>query len=150
MKKWAALLMIGVFGVFSAYAGSDSETVMDMVNQAVDMFQAKGRDAAISYVNSTMGPLRRGALYVFAVDFKGQMLAHPVSEDLRGRDSLELQDAKGKFIIQEFIKIAKEQGQGWAEYWWLRATEKSPTLKKTYIKKVPNADILIGAGYYVK
>lgn len=57
---------------------------------------------------------------------------------------------KGKFIVQEFIKIAKEQGEGWADYWWMRATETAPTLKRTYIKRVPNSDILVGAGYYVK
>lgn len=150
MGKWAALLMIGVLGIFPAYAGSDSENVVDMVNKAIEIFQTKGKDVAITYVNSTMGPLRRGALYVFAIDFKGQMLGHPVSEDLRGRDALELQDAKGKFIVQEFIKVAKEQDQGWVDYWWLRATETAPTLKKTYIKKVPNLEILVGAGYYVK
>jgi cytochrome c len=149
MRKLAIVLLIASF-VCPAYAGSDSEDVVDMVNKAAEIFQSKGKEVAVTYVNSTMGPLRKGALYVFAIDFKGQMLGHPVSEDLRGRDSLELQDAKGKFIVQDFIKIAKEQGQGWTEYWWLRATETSPTLKKAYIKKVPNADILVGAGYYVK
>lgn len=149
MGRMVVVLLIVSF-VCPAYAGSDSETVVDMVNKAVELFQTKGKDVAITYVNATMGPLRRGALYVFAIDFKGQMLGHPVSEDLRGRDAMELQDAKGKFIVQEFIKIPKEQGQGWTDYWWLRATETSPTLKKTYIKKVPNAEILVGAGYYVK
>jgi signal transduction histidine kinase len=136
--------------VLPAYADSDNETVVDLVNQAVEMFQAKGKDAAVTYANSTMGPLRKGALYAFAIDFKGQMLGHPVSGKLRGHDTLELQDAKGKFIVQEFMKIAKEQGQGWSEYWWLRATEAAPTLKKAYIKRVPNEDILVAAGYYVK
>ena len=149
MRKVAIVVLI-VSLVCPAYAGSDSDTVVDLVNKAVEMFQAKGKDDALAYVNSTMGPLRKGALYVFATDFKGQMLGHPVSEDLRGHDAWELQDAKGKLIVQEFVKISKEQGQGWTEYWWLRATETSPTLKKTYIKKVPNADILVGAGYYIK
>ncbi len=150
MKKFAALLLIGVLWVCPGYADSDSERVMDLVNKAVEIFQTKGKDVGVTNVNATMGPLRRGALYCFACDFKGQMLAHPVQEDLRGNDAWELQDAKGKFIVQEFIKVAKEQGQGWVEYSWLRPTEKSPTLKKTYVKKVPNADIYIGAGYYVK
>jgi cytochrome c len=149
MKRFAILLLI-VSVVCPAYADSDSEKVMDMANKATEIFQTKGKDVAITYVNATMGPLRRGALYCFAADFKGQMLAHPVQEDLRGNDTWELQDARGKFIVQEFIKVAKEQGQGWVEYWWLRPTETTPTLKKTYIKKVPNAEILVGAGYYVK
>ena len=69
MRKVAIVVLI-VSLVCPAYAGSDSDTVVDLVNKAVEMFQAKGKDGALAYVNSTMGPLRKGALYVFATDFK--------------------------------------------------------------------------------
>ncbi len=59
------------------------------------------------------------------------MLSHPTQEDLRGKDTWELQDAKGKFIIQDFIKIARDQGQGWYEYSWIRVGETTPTMKRT-------------------
>ncbi len=57
-----------------ACAGRDSEKVINLVNRAVEMFQTKGKNAAITYENSSISSLRRGALYVFAVDFKGLML----------------------------------------------------------------------------
>jgi signal transduction histidine kinase len=121
-----------------------------MVDKAIEIFKTQGKDQAIKICNASAGPLRKGALYAFVLSFKGQYVAHPVQEDLRGRDGWELQDAKGKFITQEFIKIAKEQGQGWSEYWWLRINETAPTLKKTFIKRVPGEDLLVACGYYVK
>jgi len=149
MRKIALILII-MLAVCPAFATGDSDMVVELVNKAVDMFKTQGKDNTLKVMNATAGPLKKGAIYVFAVDFKGRFVAHPVQEDLRGQDGWELQDAKGKFIVQEFIKIAKEQGQGWSEYWWIRVGETSPTLKKTYIKRVPGEDIIVGAGYYVK
>jgi len=133
----------------SAFAGQEDENVIQLVNQASDAFKTKGKDQALKLIAASSGPLRKGSIYVFAVDFKGRFVAHPVQEDLRGQDAWELQDAKGKFITQDFIKIAKEKGEGWSEYWWLRVNETTPTLKKTYIKRVPGEDLLVGAGYYI-
>jgi cytochrome c len=149
MKKLALIVVI-VLLACPAYGDGEDQMIVGMVNQALEFFKAQGKDQALKIVNASAGPLRKGALYCFAMDFKGRFVAHPVQQDLRSHDAWELQDAKGKFITQEFIKIAKEQGQGWSEYWWIRINETAPTLKKTYIKRVPGEDILVGAGYYVK
>ena len=149
MRKIAFVLFI-VLAFSPAFATGDSDSVMELVNKAVDMFKAQGKDYTLKALNASSGPLRRGAIYVFSVDFKGRMTSHPLQEDLRGQDAWELQDARGKFIVQDFIKVAKEQGQGWSEYWWIRVGETSPTLKKTYIKRVPGEDLLVAAGFYVK
>jgi cytochrome c len=150
MKKLAVVLFVLVVACSMAHAEGEEKLVVSLVDKAVDTFKAEGKDHTIKLLNASAGPFRKGSIYAFAVDFKGRNLSHPVQEDLRGRDTWEQQDAKGKFIVQDFVKIAKEQGQGWSEYWWLRVNENTPTLKKTYIKRVPGEDILVGAGYYVK
>jgi signal transduction histidine kinase len=159
VKKLAiVLLIVSVVGtvyaageaVGTSNGAGDNETVVDLVDKAVEMFPPKGKEYTMKLLNASAGPLRKGAVYVFAVDFKGRMLTHPVQQELRGQDSWEMKDAKGKLFVQDFVKIAQEQGQGWSEYWWLRVNEPAPTLKKTYIKRVPGEDILVGAGYYVK
>jgi cytochrome c len=149
MKRLLFVLAI-VLLACPAFAGGEDQAVVDLVNKALEIFKTQGKEQAIKVLNASAGPLRKGALYAFAVDFTGRNLSHPVMADLRGKDTWGQQDAKGRFIIQEFIKIAKEQGQGWSEYWWMRVNETSPTLKKTYIKRVPGEDILVGCGYYVK
>ncbi len=149
MKKLALVMLVLAFAG-QACAEGDDQLVIGLVDKAVEIFKTQGKEQAIKVLNASAGPLRKGSIYAFAVDFTGHNLSHPVQEDLRGKDTWEQQDAKGKFIVQDFIKIAKQQGQGWSEYWWLRVNETTPTLKKTFIKKVPGEDILVGAGYYVK
>jgi cytochrome c len=132
-------------------ASASDATVVELVDKAVVLWKEKGKDYGIKAVNASAGPLRKGSLYVFACDFKGQMVAHPVQEALRGQDSWELQDAKGKFVTQEFLKTAKsKEGMGWVEYDWVRVYETEPTKKRTYIKRIPGEDVFVGCGYYVK
>jgi cytochrome c len=145
-----AILIVVMLPMAAAAQESDKDIVVDLVDKSVAMFKQKGKDQTLKTLNSPAGPLRRGALYAFAVTFKGQMLSHPTQEDLRGKDTWELQDAKGKFIIQDFIKVARDQGQGWYEYSWIRVGETTPRMKRTYIKRVPGEDIFVGAGYYIK
>jgi len=149
MRKLGLVLVIMSLAC-AAYAEVADQVVVGLVDKAIEIFKTQGKDQGLKVCNASAGPLRKGALYVFALNLKGQYVAHPVQLDLRGQDGWELQDAKGKFITQDFIKIAKEQGQGWSEYWWLRVNETAPTLKKTYIKRVPGEDLLVGCGYYVK
>jgi cytochrome c len=149
MRKLGLVLVIMSLAC-AAYAEGEDQVVVGLVDKAIEIFKTQGKDQGLKVCNASAGPLRKGALYVFALNLKGQYVAHPVQLDLRGQDGWELQDAKGKFITQDFIKIAKEQGQGWSEYWWLRVNETAPTLKKTYIKRVPGEDLLVGCGYYVK
>ena len=89
-------------------------------------------------------------IYVFVVSFKGITIAHPANRKLRGTSVWNLKDARGKYFIREFIRVVKERGAGWVDYWWLRHGEKDATLKKSYVMRVPGEEMLVGAGYYVK
>lgn len=132
-------------------ASANDATVSDLVDKAVALWKDKGKDYAIKTLNASAGPFRKGALYVFACDFKGQMVAHPVQEALRGQDAWEMQDAKGRFVTQELLKTAQsKEGMGWVEYDWLRVNETEPTKKRTYVRRIPGEDIFVACGYYVK
>lgn len=135
--------------VAAAFADQESE-VRNLVDTAVGIFKAKGTDYAVKLLNSGSGPFRKGELYVFATAFDGTMLAHASNRDLVGSSQFNWKDAKGVLIFPPMLEIAKNQGSGWVEYWWLRHAEKEPTLKRTYIRRVPGQDILLGAGYFIK
>lgn len=62
---------------------------------------------------------------------EGITLSHPANRGLTGRSVINLKGANGKELIKDFIAVAK-----------------NPSLKRSYIKKVPQYDILVGAGYY--
>ncbi len=125
-------------------------TVVSMVERAAASFGEKGKDYTLRLLNASGGTFRKGSLYVFAVDFEGTGLAHAANKKFRGKNVIDLRDANGGFVIQELIKIVKEKDAGWLEYWWKRTGESKPTLKKTYVKRVPGEDIFVGCGYYVE
>jgi cytochrome c len=135
--------------VATALADQESEAVQ-LVENAAKVFQDKGKDYAIKLLNTSSGPFRKGELYVFAMNFDGVMLAHAANRDLVGSSQASLRDGKGDLIFPSMLAAAKGPGSGWTEYYWLRHGEKEPTLKRTYIKRIPGEDILLGAGFYVK
>jgi cytochrome c len=130
-------------------ADQESDTVQ-LVESAAKLFQEKGKDYAIRLLNTTSGPFRKGEIYVFAMNFDGVMLAHAANRDLVGLSQATMRDGKGDLLFPPMVGVAKNPGSGWTEYYWLRHGEKEPTLKRTYIKRVPGEDILLGAGFYVK
>lgn len=124
--------------------------VKGMVESAIAKFKEKGVDYTLKLLNASSGPFRNGPLYVFAADFKGVNLAHPAKRSLVGKNAWKLQGAKGKYLVQEMIKVAKDPGKGWVEYWWMRTGEDEPVLKRAYVERVPGEDIWLGAAYVVE
>jgi cytochrome c len=151
MKNISAVLAVLILVMAPLMVSADDATVVGLVDKAAGIWKEKGKDYCLKVINASAGPLRKGSLYVFASDFKGNIVGHPAQQDLRGQDQWELQDAKGKFLTQEFLKVAQsKEGFGWVEYDWIRVNETTPTKKRTYIKRVPGEDIFLGSGYYVK
>lgn len=151
-KRFALCFMVAAFVpamhcVAVADQQSDAETV---VGNAVESFQTKGKDYTLKLLGTLSGPFRKGEVYTFALSFSGVMLAHPANKDLVGTSVSDVKDAKGNLILPPQLEVAKNQGAGWTEYLWLRHGEKEPTVKRTYIKRVPGEDIFVAAGYYVK
>src|SRR5208283_503645 len=76
MKKLVLIVFI-VLLAYPAYGDGEDQAVVGMVNKALEFFKAQGKDQALKIVNASAGPLRKGALYCFAMDFKGRFVAHP-------------------------------------------------------------------------
>ncbi|OGI10897.1 MAG: hypothetical protein A2Y40_10310 [Candidatus Margulisbacteria bacterium GWF2_35_9] len=117
------------------------------VNSAVDYYVANGEEAAMKAFNEKDGQFQKGDLYIFANTFEGVTLAH-INEKLIGKTVIKLKDAKQSYFIEEQIKICKEKGEGWNEYYWTHPVKKAVALKITYIKRIPGKDIYVGAGLY--
>ncbi len=146
-----AVVVLSLFFMWSvtAYADRENDT-KELVEKAVQFFSEKGKDYALKVVGASNGPLRKdGGLYVFSFGFDGTGLAHPYSPKLLG-PQWNLQDTNGKYIVQDFVAIAKDHGSGWSEYSWNKPGETKPVSKKTYIMRIPGEEILIGCGYYAE
>ncbi len=75
-------------------------------------------------------------------------VAHPIKPKLVGMDQSVLKDKKGKLFFLEFCKIAETTGEGWVEYFWPKVGEEEASRKVTFVKKVPDTDLIVGAGVY--
>ncbi len=154
-----ALLSIAVLGGGSPlpaveidhgkYAGEARE-VKSLVEKAASAFQEKGKDYTLKLLNASAGPFKKKHFYVISLDFAGNVLATSANRKLVGKNVLNLKDSEGKLFCKEMIQVAKDPGSGWVEYRWKRHGEKDPTMKRTFVMRVPGDDTLVASGYYVK
>jgi len=68
--------------------------------------------------------------------------------DAEGKNRLNLQDAKGKYMIKDIINAAKGGG-GYTEYWFPKKGETEPSPKRSYSLYFKPLDWVIGTGNYV-
>ena len=137
----------------SAWAASATKAeCIAKCHEAAEMLQ-KNEDAAIAEIAKKDGKFVWKDTYVFLMDFKGNMLAHPFKPELTKKGCLyEVTDrnpVKPKKIFLEFDKVAKSpKGEGWVQYMWPKPGEDKPSPKETYIYRVPGMDMYVGAGIY--
>lgn len=116
--------------------------------EATQLIQKTGLDAALKQMNDPNGPFIWKDSYVFCFrveDFK--ILAHRVPRII-GWNVKDYQSADGKLIFQEMAKVANASGSGWITYDYLRSGEQKPRPKTAYFLKVPGKNVIVGAGYY--
>ncbi|MBU0961749.1 MAG: cache domain-containing protein [Proteobacteria bacterium] len=154
MKKILIALTISMFVLFSSQAFAEeratTEECIMKTHEAAAIINARGLEASIKMIGDPKGPFVWKDSYVFLMDLKGKMLAHPMQPELMQNEHVLLQtDAADKAIFVHFVNIAKDPGQGWVDYMWPKPGKKSPSKKVTYIYRVPSKDLLVGAGVYV-
>jgi len=90
--------------------------------------------------------------YVFLMDMQGNMLAHPFVPQLTEKGSLlhvtDKNKEKPKLIFVKFVEIAQKNGEGWTGYMWPKPNSRDPVNKFTFIYRVGQTDMIVGAGVY--
>lgn len=133
------------------YPHSKQDAVVSLVKGAVSLFgQAEkagfSRDEAFSLMSYPLGKFVYGDLYIYALDFKGNIFAQGQVPALIGTNSLDYKDATGKKPNQEIIEKLEKTDQGvWVEYVSKNAK------KRAYAEKVVGArgnNYFIACGYY--
>jgi signal transduction histidine kinase len=108
----------------------------------------QGRDPkeALSILNYPMGKFIVGDLYLYALDFEGNIFAQGDRPGLTGGNSLDYADSNGVKANQVIIKKLKETNGGvWVEY----TSKNAP--KRAYAEKVVDKtgkEYFIACGYY--
>lgn len=70
-------------------------------------------------------------------------------KDVEGTSRLGLTDKDGVKIVQEFIRMSKDKGEGYLDYRFPKSGSDVPLPKRGYIKLEPEFGWMIGTGNYV-
>ena len=112
------------------------ESVINIVKAAVALFnfqKTRGQPPVETFSDFSypLGKFVIGDLYLYALDFKGVLMAQGDRPQLIGTNVWAVKDVKGKLVNQEIINKLKESNDGvWVSYTSKRA------LKNAYAEKV--------------
>ena len=85
--------------------------------------------------------------YFYISDYKSLIISHPY---LQGKDFSKIRDKKGNLVVPPLVKIAREKGEGFYNYWWKKNNnDDTPFEKLTFGKDFPNWHMVIGTGVYI-
>ncbi len=143
----AAVLLVTTVSAPRAADKYTQDDAKALTLKAVALIQAKGLDGARMILHAE-GEFKHDELYVNVIDLAGTWLIYPPMPSGEGRSVLEVKDATGKFLVRDIIKTALEQGEGWVEYRWLNPATKEVGPKVTYLKRVPDTDLIAYVGIY--
>ncbi|MFZ0132001.1 MAG: cache domain-containing protein [Desulfobacterales bacterium] len=155
MRKLYILSLL--FTVFllagTALAADESATKEECVmksHEAAALITTKGLEEGIKQISNPKGPFVWKDSYVFLMNLDGKMLAHPFQPELTKQPHVLLMtDPTDKALFVHFVNLARDVGHGWVEYMWPKPGKTTPSKKLTYIYRVPNTDVFVGAGVYV-
>jgi len=133
-------------------ANAANITEIDMLTAFLDEATAYVRDVgqekALVEFNNRSGRFVRGDLYIYAYDFNGTNLAHPIRPDLVRRDQRGLVDINGVAMIKNELALANDGGGLMYLVFQNPLHDDREELKLTYIKNV-DANLWLGSGIYL-
>ncbi len=124
----------------------DKDRARAFLNEAVAFANDNGIEKALKEFNNRSGSFVRGDLYIFAYDFNGTNIAHPIKPELIGQKGL--LDANGIDVVGREIALAKRGGGVMYIVFPNPSHDYKDELKLIYIKDINNS-IYLGSGSYL-
>ncbi|MGE5476321.1 MAG: cache domain-containing protein [Bacteroidales bacterium] len=124
-----------------------AEQVKALTLEAAKLLQTRDLDSARRTFHAE-GQYRNGEIYVNVIDGNGTWLIYPPNPKHEGKSVLNVRDADGKLLVQEIIAVARGKGEGWVEYRWLNPVSNRVEPKMSYVKQVPDKDMVVYVGIY--
>ncbi len=131
---------------------ASAQMVMNKVKQACTVLEQYGKSGFPQFKGKHSEFIYAGT-YIWVNDYKGVMVMHPIQAQMEGQNLIDWKDVHGKKIFVEFIKVCKEKGEGWVDYWWPKPGEPKgapPSHKVSFVKraKIDGEDMVVGSGIY--
>lgn len=125
---------------------TEENEITAFLSEAVTYLKDNGRELALQEFNDRSGSFVRGDLYIFAYDFNGTCIVHPIMPDLVGQRGLV--DVNGVDVVGREIALARRGGGTMYIVFPNPAHEGKEELKQIYIENV-NDSLYLGSGLYL-
>ena len=129
----------------------EKEFAVEAVNDAMAQIGTMGK-AAFPILKNKASEFVYKDTYVFVLDPNCNMLVHPASPELEGKNLRDMKDANGKFLFREFVQVVQDHGSGWVDYMWPKPGTTKPVAKTTFVSKVvvKGETFVVGTGIYIE
>jgi methyl-accepting chemotaxis protein len=88
--------------------------------------------------------------YFWINDLHPTMVMHPYKPEMDGQDLSDNKDPNGKHLFIEFARVAKENGEGFVDYFWPKYGADKPQPKLSFVKLFKEWGWVIGSGLYLE
>lgn len=120
--------------------------IVTVVRSAVQYVNDHGEEIALKAFSDPNGPFTMRDTYVFAMDLKGNILAHGREPARIGQNYFDEKDPQGRSYIRALVERAKYGRGGWVSYYRKNPSTQEYECKSSYVTTV-DKKIVIGAGY---
>jgi methyl-accepting chemotaxis protein len=134
----------------------DDANSMDMTGLDQAAHSAEVKEAIMMEQKETIsqfiGSLRYGPEnkdYFWINNMHPKMIMHPYKTQLNGKDLSENKDPNGKRLFVEFVKVCREKGEGFVDYYWPKYGADEPQPKLSFVKLFKAWNWIIGTGTYI-
>jgi signal transduction histidine kinase len=102
-------------------------------------------------IKDSLRSIRYGAErgYIFITSMEGEEILYPVKPEFEGKNIIDLQDAKGNFVIKNEINLLKTADEGFLNEYWIDHKTNKEDKKRVFIKKFEPFNWYIGTGFYL-
>jgi methyl-accepting chemotaxis protein len=87
--------------------------------------------------------------YFWINDMHPTMIMHPYKPKLNGKDLSGNQDPNGKKLFVEMVKVCRDKGEGFVDYYWPKYGADKPQPKLSFVKLFDKWGWVIGTGLYI-
>ncbi|KAF5067380.1 Single Cache domain 2 [anaerobic digester metagenome] len=124
-----------------------NETLVSFVESAAAFVEKEGKERALQEFSDPNGSFVRGELYIYAYDFNGTTLAHPINPEKIGQNRLnETENGVGDFLASSMA--AARDGGGFVRISYINpAHNRSLESKLVYVQKIDD-EWWLGSGVY--
>ncbi|MDO9325073.1 MAG: cache domain-containing protein [Methanoregula sp.] len=131
----------------TVYQAATKEEMVAFVKEAITFARLNGKEKALAEFSNPKGSFFRGELYIYAYDYNGTTIAHPVNPEKIGVNRFNEKDAEGKLFIQDLRQTAYN-GTGFSTYDYINPVDNNTVERKlSYAMSVDNTWWL-GSGIY--